>query len=146
MTTQNGNATAEQVGKQKEKPAIQTEVAKDLAKDALKQEARLDTGTTPKEEDETPSRYQLEGTNLLEPYLSMGLNALEEALNPKSENAIGDDVVERILILERNGPNRTENVKLLCKRLGFKPKDIFKELPQAGGPDFTNDTTNLSDL
>jgi len=91
-----------------------------------------------------PRNYNLDGTNLVEHNLKLGLNALEEAIDPKADDAMPEETIGKLLILERNGQNRTDFVKLLMKRLGIK--DIFKELPQAGGPDYTNDVSNVTKL
>ena len=141
MTKQNEKTAAELVSEQK--PKVQTEAAKEVAKEAVVGESRMDTGTTG-EPDEEANRFQgVESeTNLLEPLLGAGFGALEGMLDKK--DGLGEDKIAALLILERNGQNRTEYVKAMMKRLGIK--DLRKELPQAGGPDFTNDTTNLSDL
>lgn len=83
-------------------------------------------------------------TNDLENLSSLGLEALEGAIDPKKDDALSEEAIAGLLILERNGPNRTDFVRLLMKRL--KIKDIRKELPQAGGPDYTNDVSAVSAL
>lgn len=93
---------------------------------------------------EPPRFYNTIGTNQLEPLTAMGIDELKGAIDPKNENALAEEVIANLLILERNGKNRTEFVKLLMSRL--KIKDIRKELPQAGGPDYTNDVSALSKL
>ena len=93
---------------------------------------------------EGPRFYNLMGTNQLEHLTDLGLEALKAAIDPKNDDAFSDEVVANLLILERNGKNRTAFVKLLMDRL--KIKDIYKELPQAGGPDHTNDVSAVSKL
>lgn len=100
-----------------------------------------------KGEDPEPARFaqvNLDGTNLLEPLTDLGLEGLEAAIDPKKDEPLSEEVVAKLLILERNGKNRTDFVQLLMKRL--KIKDIRKELPQAGGPDYTNDVSAVSKL
>lgn len=141
-TNPNGAKVADMVGEQKESAAVQKDVAADLAKDALKQEARESTGT---EGEVDPRASKWLGADEIQMYAHLvegGIGALEKAIDPKE--GIPEEKVAGLLILERNGQNRTEFVKLLMKRLGIK--DLVKELPQAGGPDYTNDTTPLSKL
>lgn len=96
------------------------------------------------DEQEAPRFYNIIGTNLLEPLTGLGLDALKASIDPKKDDALSEEVIANLLILERNGPNRTDFVKLLMDRL--KIKDIRKELPQAGGPDYTNDVSAVSKL
>lgn len=146
MTTQKkpesenaGKLAADKVGAKK--PAVVNEVAENLAKEAVEEEARLSTGN---ESDEiNVNRWQgSDEINGWEHYLELSPDALASAV--KAGGPVPEEKVAGLLILERNGQNRTTYVKLLKDRLGIK--DILKELPQAGGPGFTNDTTNLSDL
>ena len=139
MTEHNvGKETADLVGEKKS--GVKDEVAKDLAKEAVTQEAKAATGN---ESEVVPSKFpNLEGTNLIEPILSQGIGAVEAACDKK--DGLPEERLAALLTLERNGQNRTEVVRMLMKRLGIK--DIRAELPEAGGPDYTNDTTNLSDL
>lgn len=135
-----GKVVADKVGDNKQSAAVQKEVAQDLAKDALKQEARSSTGT--ESEAEAPKWQGSDEIQQFAYLLDGGIGVLEQAVDKK--DGIPEDKIAGLLILERNGQNRTEFVRLMMKRLGIK--DIKKELPQAGGPDYTNDTTNLSDL
>lgn len=96
------------------------------------------------DEPEAPRFYNIIGTNLLEPLTGLGLEGLKAAIDPKKDDALSEEVIANLLILERNGKNRTDFVKLLMDRL--KIKDIRKELPQAGGPDYTNDVSAVSKL
>ncbi|WDA36406.1 hypothetical protein [Sphingobium sp. YC-XJ3] len=100
-----------------------------------------------KSEDPEPARFaqvNLDGTNQLEPLTDLGLEGLEAAIDPKKDDPLPEESIAKLLILERNGKNRTDFVKLLMDRL--KIKDIRKELPQAGGPDYTNDVSAVSKL
>lgn len=139
MTDKNvGKETADLVGEKKSE--VKDEVATDLAKDAVRSEAKMATGN---ESEVEPTKYpNLEGTNFLEPYLTMGIAPLERAIDKKK--GLPEEQIALLLTLERNGQNRTEFVKMLKDRLDID--DIKKELPAAGGPDYTNDTTNLTDL
>lgn len=134
-----GKAAADKVGDQKQ--AVVNEVAKDLAKDAVKAEAQLSTGN---ESDviETNRWLGSDEMNGWEDYLDHSPEQLTKEV--AKDGPVPEEKVAGLLILERNGRNRTEYVKLLMKRLGIK--DLTKELPQAGGPGYTNDTTNLSEL
>lgn len=137
-----GKAVADKVGEMKQSGAAQKEAATELAKEALQKEARASTGT---ESEVDPDSNRWLGSDEIQMHahlLEGGIGALEKAIDKKE--GIPEEKVAGLLILERNGQNRTEFVKLLKTRLGIK--DIRKELPMAGGPDYTNDTTNLSDL
>ena len=68
----------------------------------------------------------------------LGARVAEDADNP-----IPEEKVAGLLKLERNGRNRTEHVKALLARL---PVDSVLEVPGAGGPAYTNDTTPVSEL
>jgi hypothetical protein len=72
----------------------------------------------------------------LEPYLKLSLADLEKAISEDAEDLLSEEKVAGILILERSGPNRTDQVKVLCARLGVKsPLEVTK-----AGPAHTNDT------
>lgn len=75
--------------------------------------------------------------------LDLPLDAFEDVVSAKAGNdgSIPDEKVYGILALERNGRNRTPYVKAMMKRLKLKAH----ELP-GGGPSYTNDLTNISDL
>ncbi len=118
------------------------EAAVEVAKEQAVQEAYLDTGT---QGEPDPNLNRWAGADEIQMFSHLiegGIEALKKAIDPK--DGIPEAKVAGLLILERNGKNRTEFVKLLMKRLGIT--DLRKELPQAGGPDYTNDTTNLTDL
>lgn len=76
----------------------------------------------------------------LEPMLKLSAEDLEAAVSEKAENLLSEEKVAGILILERSGPNRTDHVKVLCKRLKVKsPYEVTK-----AGPAFTNDQTAVT--
>lgn len=134
-----GKEAADKVGEKK--PQVTDKVAEELAVEAVKSEAKLSTGN--ESETETVNRWHgAEEINGWEHYLELSPDGLKDAVDKK--DGIPEEKVAGLLILERNGKNRTEYVKLLMKRLGIK--DIVKELPQAGGPGYTHDATNLSEL
>lgn len=127
---------------QAEQDAAKHDAAKDAATEAEKQRIALSTGT---ETDEKAPANKWQGSDEIQMFAHMlddGLEALKKYADPK--DGIAEDKLAGLLILERNGQNRTEYVKLLMKRL--KIKDLKKELPQAGGPDYTNDQTLITDL
>jgi hypothetical protein len=138
----------------KKDPAVPTKAEIDAAQkegvlDRVRESANTQDMDTLKGEEPDPKHqprnYNLDGTNLVEPLLGMGLSALEAAIDPKKkDDQMPEETIGKLLILERNGQNRTAFVKLLRDRLGIK--DIFKELPQAGGPDYTNDVSSVTKL
>ncbi len=133
---------ADLVGEKKQDASVQDAAAEEQAKDALKDEAALDTGT---KSDAEPVGARWIGSDEIQMFayiLDTGLQGLEKAIDKK--DGIPEDKIAGLLILERNGQNRTEYVKAMMKRLGIK--DLKKELPQAGGPDYTNDQTLITDL
>jgi hypothetical protein len=71
-------------------------------------------------------------------------DALDDLLNGKGDHARSGTLTEAqiagLLEVERSGKNRTNIVKLMCKRLGIKsPYEVT-----SAGPAFTNDTTNVT--
>lgn len=123
------------------------EAKKEGILDAVRLNQTTQEMDTLKGDDPEPSRFlqvNLDGTNLLEPLTDLGLEGLKAAIDPKKDGALSEEVIAKLLILERNGKNRTDFVKLMMDRL--KIKDIRKELPQAGGPDYTNDVSAVSSL
>lgn len=94
-----------------------------------------------------PRFFNTFGTNQIEHLTDLGIDALEKAIDPKSDNPLDENVVANLLALERNGKNRTDFVKLLMKRLGIKDyEQLNKDIPWAGGPDYTNDVSAVSKL
>lgn len=138
MTTKNDKPAAEMVSEVKD--SVKREAAKEVAKDIVKDEIALSTGT---ESDAEPGRqwHGWEETNLYADLLDLGLDAFKDAINPKSDRAVPEEKVYGLLALERNGRNRTEYVRLMAKQLKLKPEEF-----PGGGPGYTNDITNLTEL
>jgi hypothetical protein len=80
-------------------------------------------------------------TNMISGMLALGPDALKAAVDEKADSPLSEAQVANLLALERNGPNRTLHVKILCDRLGVKSP---LEVPHAGGPAYTNDVSNIS--
>lgn len=137
-----GAKVSDKVGEMKQSAGVQKDAASELAKEAAKQEARMDTGTGGEPDPKANRFLGADEIQLHANLLDGGIGALEQACD--KTHGLPENKLAGLLILERNGQNRTEFVRLLMKRLGIT--DIKKELPQAGGPDYTNDTTNLTDL
>lgn len=134
-----GIAAPSQTDVEKARAEGVTEAIKEQAKDAY--EYATD-GQLPGEPTDGPRfTFSDAHTNMIDGLLGLGADELAEAIDPKG--ALTDDQVANLLKLERNGPNRTEQVKVLCKRLGVKSP---LEIPGAGGPGYTNDTTSISKL
>lgn len=120
---------------------------KDGAKEDVKEAAKgthraLTDGVNP---GEAPSQ-QWHGSDEIQLYahnLELGVAAFEDLINEKKaeKGAIPEEKVYGLLALERNGQNRTPYVKVMMKRLGLKAD----ELP-GGGPGYTNDITNITEL
>jgi len=141
MTTKHTDKTAAELVGQK-KAEVKDEVATDLAKDAVRQEARASTGTESDAEPTAASRYLGSDEIMLwAPLLEMGVDAFEERVAEKHDHVIPEEKVYGLLALERNGQNRTPYVKAMMKRLNLKRE----ELP-GGGPDYTNDVTPVTKL
>lgn len=74
-------------------------------------------------------------TNLISGMLSLSPDELAEAIADDAASPMTEDQVANLLALERAGPNRTDHVQLLCKRLGVKsPYEVTN-----AGPAYTND-------
>lgn len=112
--------------------------------DAVRDSQTTQSLDVPPLSEDGPRFVNVIGTNQIEHLTDLGIEALKAAVDPKKDDALDEQVIANVLILERNGKNRTAFVKLLMDRL--KIKDIRKELPQAGGPDYTNDVSELSKL
>lgn len=110
---------------------------------ATTQEIDLQKGDEP----EGPRFFNVRGTNLIEHLTDLGLEALEKAIDPKGDQPIEENTIANVLALERNGKNRTDFVKLLMKRLKINGiEELRRDIPWAGGPDYTNDVTAVSKL
>lgn len=93
-----------------------------------------------------PSRHPYNGWDEIMPWadlINLGVDEFENrvAKHPEGFDPIPDAKVYGLLALERNGQNRTPYVKAMMKRLHLKAD----ELP-GGGPDYTNDVTNITKL
>lgn len=129
--------------------AARKDGAKEDVKDAAKDTHRaLTDGNLPGD----PPKHPFHGHEESQQWahnLDLGVEAFEDliAVNPgkedrnKGEQSIPDEKVYGLLALERNGKNRTPYVKAMMKRLKLKAD----ELP-GGGPSYTNDVTNITDL
>lgn len=114
------------------------------AKEAVKESAKdaytlLVDGGLP---DPAPNKWQ--GSDEIQMWahiIDLGLDAFEERVASKGDDAIPEEKVYGLLALERNGKNRTPYVKAMMKRLKLKAD----ELP-GGGPAYTNDISNITDL
>ncbi len=124
-----------------EQKAARKEGAKQDVKDAAANSHRFLTdgqnlGEAPKQ--------QWTGHDEIMPYapaLELAIDAFEERIDPKADRPLPEEKVYGLLALERNGQNRTPYVKAMMKRLKLKAD----ELP-GGGPAYTNDVTNITDL
>lgn len=116
-----------------------SEAIKDDAKSAYK------FATDGRQPGTEPTAPQFTGsdqhTNMIGGMLSLGPDALEAAVSDEAPVPMSEGQVANLLKLERNGPNRTQHVKILCKRLGVKSP---LEVPGAGGPAYTNDVSNVT--
>jgi hypothetical protein len=113
------------------------EDVKDAAKDSHRS---LTDGVLP---GEIPDQNRFHGWEESQQWahnLDLGVDAFVEAVTGK-DSQIPDEKVYGLLALERNGQNRTPYVKAMMKRLKVKAD----ELP-GGGPSYTNDVTNITDL
>ena len=80
-------------------------------------------------------------------YLDGSLDAIKKAVDA---GGIPDNKLYGLLALERNGKNRTDYVAFMVDHLKLKDDvedgtELAAVLP-GGGPSYTNDTTNISDL
>lgn len=84
----------------------------------------------------------------LEHLVDLPIDKLNDVLNGKGVNPgdnpvpLSENQIAGLLEVERSGKNRTDRVRVLCKRLGIKsPYEATN-----AGPAYTVDTTNLNDL
>lgn len=81
-------------------------------------------------------------TNMIDGMLGMSLDAFTAAIDEKADVALSEDQVANLMKLERAGPNRTQYVQALCKRLKVKsPLEVTN-----AGPGYTNDVSNVTPL
>jgi len=118
-----------------------TEAIKEQAKDAY--EYATD-GQLPGEAPQTRQFTMSDAhTNMIDGLLGLGPDELEERVDEKADSPLSEDQVANLLKLERNGPNRTLHVQVLCKRLKVKSP---LEVPGAGTAPYTNDVSNLTPI
>lgn len=125
-----------------EKRAAQKEGVKEAHKEGAKDYARAHDGENPGD----PPGNQFVGSDeiiLWAPLLDLSAEELKDRIDGKHPNPVPEEKVAGLLKLERNGRNRTEWVKVLLDRL---PVDSVYDVPGAGGPAYTNDTTNVTAL
>lgn len=139
MTAKKDESAASLVGGLKEE--VKTEAAREVAKEVVKDEIALDTGTTSDAEPTADAKYQGHTEIMLFAHnLDLGVDAFEKLIADK-ESGLPEEKIYGLLALERNGQNRTPYVKAMMKRLKLKAN----ELP-GGGPSYTNDISNITDL
>lgn len=81
-------------------------------------------------------------SNMIDGMLALGPVELKAAIDEKAAVPLSEEQVANLLALERNGPNRTPHVKILCDRL--KVDSPYEVTP--GGPAYTNDVSNLTEI
>lgn len=106
------------------------------------------TSKAPTAKDETdaePAAREFPGSdahsNIIDGMLSLAPDDLKAAVDEDANPSLSEAQAANLLKLERNGPNRTLQVQILCDRLGVKSP---LEVPGAGGPAYTNDVSNVS--
>jgi hypothetical protein len=121
--------------------------ALDYIKEGSGRAIAADTGTTgdPEATAEAESKRvdPAFNTTPVAPLLDLPADELAKRIgNDKVPNPIDLETAKALLALERNGKNRTNYVKMLCERIGVdSPYEVTH-----GGPPYTNDATNVSDL
>jgi hypothetical protein len=144
--------TAEAVKDSAERTGLAAPSTSDVAsaraegvKEAIKEEAKesfkyATDGALP---GEPPARQFINDgrhSNIIDGMLALGPDELEAAVAEDAPAPLTEEQVANLLALERNGPNRTLQVKILCKRLKVKsPYEVTH-----GGPAYTNDVSNVS--
>lgn len=123
--------------------AARKEGAKEDVKETAKDQHRaLTDGNLPG----APPQHQFTGSDEIMQYahlIALPLEELKRVIDPETSYGIPEEKIAGLLKLERNGQNRTDYVKALLDRL---PIDHVRDLPGAGGPDYTNDTTPITAL
>jgi hypothetical protein len=125
-----------------EKANARKEGAIEAHKESAKQAVELSTGTETNET-EAPRFLGSDEIMLYADLVDLGIEQFKELVAEGGDRNLSEEKVAGLLKLERNGKNRTEYVKALCKRLGIKDP---REVPGAGGPDYTVDVTPLTKL
>jgi hypothetical protein len=140
MTKHTEKTAAEMVGDLKDD--VKPEAAREAAKEAVLEEIHEDTGTT--SDAEPVEQYHGSDEIMQWAYVvELPLAAFVKAIEDKKDHPIPDNKIAGLYKLERNGQNRTPYVKALRDRLGLKKGE---DVPGAGGPDYTNDITQVSAL
>jgi hypothetical protein len=124
-----------------EQQAARKEGAKQDVKDAAAESHRFLTDG--QNLGEPPARQWTGHDDIMQyaPTLDLSIDAFKERIADKSDAQLPEEKIYGLLALERNGRNRTPYVKSMMTRLKLKAD----ELP-GGGPAFTNDVTNITDL
>lgn len=135
-----GKQTADLVGEKKS--GVKDEVATELAKEAVKEEARMSTGTE-SEVDTSASRF-LGSDEIMqwEPLLDLAPDAFEDRIAEDAEHPVPENKVYGLLGLELNGKSRTPYVQAMIARLGLKEGDPMP----GGGKGYTHDITPTSSI
>lgn len=123
-----------------EKAARKEGAKQDLTETAKDTHRFLTDGNLPGEISEQPYL----GSDESQQYaylLEYGPAEFEKLVNGKLDFKPTETQIHGLLALERNGQNRTPYVKAAMKKLGLKAE----ELP-GGGPAYTNDLTNITEL
>lgn len=110
---------------------------KESTKDAYKAGANETTGNP----DLAPQRIVMDKEVFtIQHLVDGGVDALNEAIDPKKPNPLSEGKIAGLLEVERSGKNRTDVVRALCVRLGVKsPREVTD-----AGPAWTQDTTPVS--
>jgi hypothetical protein len=119
------------------------EAAKDAAMELAKDGAKAQDGFLP---GDSPPKNQFLGSDEVMQYahlLDLSPDELKRVIAEDTGYGIPEEKVAGLLKLERNGKNRTDYVKVLLDRL---PVDSPLDVPGAGGPGYTNDTTPITEL
>lgn len=125
-----------------EKRAAQKEGVREAHKEGAKEYARAHDGELPGDPPEN-TFLGMDEIMQYEHLLDLDAEALAEAVKADAKSPIPEEKVAGLLALERNGRNRTDWVKVLLDRL---PVDSVLDVPRAGGPGYTNDTTPVTAL
>lgn len=123
--------------------AAQKEGVKETLKEGAKERARAYDGALPGAPATANMFIGSDEIMLYADLLDLDAEALAERVAADHPSPIPEEKVAGLLKLERNGRNRTDWVKVLLDRL---PVDSVYEVPGAGGPGYTYDTTSVTAL
>lgn len=126
-----------------ERNKLREEGIKEAIKEDAKEAYRQGLLDDAEPENQAPQFLGSDDIMQFEPLLDLPADELGARVAEDADNPIPEEKVAGLLKLERNGRNRTEYVKVLLARL---PVDSVMEVPGAGGPAYTNDTTPVSEL